>query len=433
MARQQQSSAAMAAARRKLLPAWLWPDSGAISPIPALDGLRAVAVLLVMAFHAWYNAPAMDPGLESIARQQPIWYGQTGVQLFFVLSGFLLFLPYSSWILNGGRRPSALKFYRRRALRVGPAFWAAVLILAAAAPWTLATVGYAVLHLFFIFNFVPHVSGQFDSVFWTMAIEVQFYALMPLLAAVLNKGSRTLGPFPALALFVGACAVISVLSHTVEHRYQLGVITWGLFGRYSLSESLGVFGFGIAASMAYTYLVPRASMRFGAFSLRAIAAAAFAGGALAALVLAMGLGNARLISGQVGLAFGVVYATLLLGLLLGPAVLRAPFEARAVRFIGLISYSLYIWHTVDFRPVSSWLAGQQPGAGRIMVAMALMLIVSVPVAYVSYQLFERPFTSIRRRSHDTQAAQVESETTSPVSTGELVLVPSIAGSAGAGE
>jgi Acyltransferase family len=68
----------------------LWPESGAVSSIPALDGLRAVAVLFVLAFHAWLAAPGFSrPG--DLVFTLPITYGRTGVQLFFVLSGFLLF------------------------------------------------------------------------------------------------------------------------------------------------------------------------------------------------------------------------------------------------------------------------------------------------------------------------------------------------------
>jgi peptidoglycan/LPS O-acetylase OafA/YrhL len=424
------------AGSRRSLRSWLWPDSGAINPIPALDGLRAVAVLLVMAFHAWYNAPGMDPGLESVARQSPIWYGQTGVQLFFVLSGFLLFLPYASWILGRGKRPSALKFYRRRALRVGPAFWAAVLILAAAAPWTVATAAYAVLHLLFVFNFVPNASGRFDSVFWTMAIEVQFYAAMPLIAVIAKRAAERFGVSRAVGLLLAACVVVSALSHTVEHRYgPLGPITWGLFGRYSLSESLAVFAFGITASMLFTYWRAAPRARLAEVPVARLAIAAFAAGVVGALALALGLGNVRLISGEVGLLYGGAYSLALLGLLLGPAVLRKPFEARAVRFIGLISYSLYIWHTVVYRPISAHLASLPVGPTRMAVGMALMLAAAVPVAYVSFLVFERPFTSLRRRSHDAPAAgEAAAEPQSPDSApGSVSFLPPVTAAAAAGE
>src|SRR6185437_11948730 len=83
---------------RQRLRAWLWPENGAINPIPALDGLRALAVVLVLLFHSWSDIP--DGGGLIIApdNPNPLSFGRTGVQLFFVLSGFLLFLPYARWL-----------------------------------------------------------------------------------------------------------------------------------------------------------------------------------------------------------------------------------------------------------------------------------------------------------------------------------------------
>ena len=89
-----------------------------MNAIPALDGLRALAVLLVILFHAWTFVPGyIQPGQN--AADYALFYGKTGVQLFFVLSGFLLFLPYAQWIFGLRERPSTLMFYKRRALRVG--------------------------------------------------------------------------------------------------------------------------------------------------------------------------------------------------------------------------------------------------------------------------------------------------------------------------
>src|SRR5215472_5489881 len=113
----------------------LWPESGAVSPIPALDGLRAVAVLLVMLFHSWWYMPgqnAQGPQQGQFA----INYARTGVPLFFVLSGFLLFLPYARWLFGLRPRPSTWLFYKRRALRIGPAYWVSLVILILVAPLT---------------------------------------------------------------------------------------------------------------------------------------------------------------------------------------------------------------------------------------------------------------------------------------------------------
>jgi peptidoglycan/LPS O-acetylase OafA/YrhL len=75
----------------------------------ALDGLRALAVGLVLLFHAWNQQPDfLVPGQWE--ERYPMYYTRSGVHLFFVLSGFLLFLPYARWLLGRGPRPSAAKF-----------------------------------------------------------------------------------------------------------------------------------------------------------------------------------------------------------------------------------------------------------------------------------------------------------------------------------
>jgi len=89
------------------------------NPIPALDGVRTLAALLVMFFRA-REVMAERSALGVGATVQPIYYLWIGVHLFFVLSGFLLFLPDTRRIQAGRDRPSALLFYKRRFLRIVP-------------------------------------------------------------------------------------------------------------------------------------------------------------------------------------------------------------------------------------------------------------------------------------------------------------------------
>lgn len=127
---------------------FLWPESGAVNAIPALDGLRALAVVLVLVFHAWNDLPGyIQPGQDPY--QYPLNYGRTGVHLFFVLSGFLLFLPYARWMFGIQSRPSTQLFYARRLLRVGPAYWVCLALLALTAPITVSALKDVALHVFF--------------------------------------------------------------------------------------------------------------------------------------------------------------------------------------------------------------------------------------------------------------------------------------------
>src|SRR5690242_20063157 len=98
--------------------------------IRALDGLRALAAFSIVGFHALLFLQFEYTPL-SRAVNHGWYYLSTGVHLFFVLSGFLLFLPYVRALLDGERLPSARRFYQRRALRILPAYWVCLTIMVA--------------------------------------------------------------------------------------------------------------------------------------------------------------------------------------------------------------------------------------------------------------------------------------------------------------
>ncbi|HLZ20930.1 MAG TPA: acyltransferase [Ktedonobacterales bacterium] len=395
------SPAAFARDRRGLRR--LWPESGAISPIPALDGLRAVAVLLTIAYHAWTSIPSAPIGVT--AYRYPINYGRTGVHLFFVLSGFLLFLPYARWLFGLQARPSARLFYRRRALRVGPAYWACLAILTITGPLTAFALLDSALHALFLSNISAQTVGEINSVFWTMAVEVQFYVMLPLLGWLAARLARLLTPIGAgltlfitlLATSIGAEALVRI-----EWVRQLPFYTF-LLGDASLSYWIAIFGCGIACAIMYTYLrqVRPFSTR-AAPALRAVAGVlGIAGVCLALSVTFLPRLHALPLKNE---TFGVAYGLLLFGVLFGPAPLRVPFSARVMRFVGLISYSVYLWHTVILGLIEPHLTSVASFPAHIAIGAALDLLLTLPVAYVSYQLTERPFLKARQRSHDRPAA-----------------------------
>ena len=378
---------------------WLWPDSGAVSSMLALDGVRAAAVCLVIAFHGWSQQPDfLAPGQWK--QQYPMYYTWTGVHLFFVLSGFLLFLPYARWLLAQEPRPSAAKFYKRRALRVGPAYLVCLTILNLAGPHTWAAAKDWLLHTTFLFNFRPASIYSIDGVFWTMAVEVQFYALLPILACIAYWLSRGLGvPAATAALFIGLTAVsfASVAAAKALDPHGDRLLWTGLVGTTSVTYFLSVFGAGIACSVAYTILSQIHRTLIEARRLRRLASGIFIGG--------LGLGIALVFTSSISVSFGrnslfgVVYGSLLFGILFGAPALRRLFELRVVRFMGLISYSLYLWHLVVLTAVAPWLHQVGNSTDRLLLGVATELVGAVPIAYISYMLSERPFIAARRRAH----------------------------------
>jgi len=104
--------------------------------------------------------------------------------------------------------------------------------------------------------------------------------------------------------------------------------------------------------------------------------------------------------------FGVVYAGLLAGVLFGAPILRKPFESRVMRFVGLTSYSFYIWHRVVLHVLAPHLHLLHLSVPlQVVVLFVVGAIASAAVAYGSYQVLERPFISARKQAHEPAPVQ----------------------------
>lgn len=412
---------ALRAPVRARLQAW-WPLSNGRQEIQSLDGLRAVAALSVLFYHAFRSVTdRMTVFGHDVSF---VWYyGQTGVHLFFVLSGFLLFLPYARAMLHGRPLPSARLFYRRRALRILPAYWVcmAVLVLAqlpAFLSWTgLANVA---THIVLIHDDFPAFNRTIENPFWTLAVEWQFYLLLPLMAAAI---ARLVGATRSVLRLVGGVILVIVLALLVRELDAAGQarladwhgglatattlalrITMGSQGKF-----LEVFAVGMLCSVLYVAaseprgLAPRVARRFGVvLAVSGLVAAVF----LARWVFHKSfdvppyflVNRPRDLSTVCGpLLVGLSYGALVLGVLWGGRVLRAPFEMRWLRFLGLISYSLYLWHgPIIFNAAP--LTHQLPAGLQVVGALLVGFLIAAPFAYASYQWVERPFLQRRHRT-----------------------------------
>jgi peptidoglycan/LPS O-acetylase OafA/YrhL len=168
--------------------------------IPEVDAIRFFAIALVVAFHlddyVGREAVGADLGAGGIDfAGRYLGNGNRGVQLFFVLSGFILALPFAGHFLAGRKRPSTRGYYLRRLTRLEPPYVVAMCGLAVAAVviGTLG-VGEAARHLAaslgYVHNLVFGAPSRINGVAWTLEVEVQFYLLAPLLARVFIIQSR---------------------------------------------------------------------------------------------------------------------------------------------------------------------------------------------------------------------------------------------------
>lgn len=167
---------------------WLRLDSGLRQQqiyVGELESLRGLAFFLVFLFHCW-GMSGLHYGEDTPIPMAYFASGNSGVTLFFVLSGFLLSLPWIRHHLNGDHRPSIRNYYLSRALRILPMYYAVLI-------FTLLTHGHpAVLAKASVFGFVGFEAFPFSVVWWTLSTEVQFYIALPLLMSLWcgNRYSR---------------------------------------------------------------------------------------------------------------------------------------------------------------------------------------------------------------------------------------------------
>jgi peptidoglycan/LPS O-acetylase OafA/YrhL len=171
-----------------------------VGEVPFANALRGAAVIAVMLFHYAVFAPTGgDPWIAALARvpwlDAAVRNGWLGVDVFFVLSGFLLVLPWLAHDARGEPAPRALPFYERRFWRLAPAYYVHLAVLFGA---VLPLIGGArlirgdlyvvganvVAHGLFLQDLTPLTSPSLglNGALWTLSIEVEFYALLPLVA-----------------------------------------------------------------------------------------------------------------------------------------------------------------------------------------------------------------------------------------------------------
>lgn len=160
----------------------------ALRRLPALDGLRGLAAISIIATHAGF---ASGRSLRHDVLAAFLGRFDFGVALFFVMSGLLLYRPYVSRSYSGRPDPAVRTFWRRRLVRIMPALWVMVAVTLAIISQRRASVSDWVHYLLLIQVYDHHEVDANLSQLWTLSAELAFYAVLPLLAAVVRRRSRT--------------------------------------------------------------------------------------------------------------------------------------------------------------------------------------------------------------------------------------------------
>jgi peptidoglycan/LPS O-acetylase OafA/YrhL len=384
-------------------------EVGYIAPI---EGLRGVAVLWVVMFHYVVVRAAgfpADPWIRWVdawpATHVMVRHGYLGVDLFFLITGFLLTLPWLRHAADGRAAPPAREFYRRRAHRILPAYYVQLLFLFLICVPLLRDLTYWKTDLaYYLVNFGAHVtmlhyttpitsaSLSLNGALWTLALEAQYYLLLPLVAPLFARA-----PW---ASATAACAIAIAwrwlaqhdLAPLVDFEMAIGA-AWNL-PEATIRHLIGTQLPAYLAHFAVGILAGRAWLRWRtAAPGRAASAAWLAAAGAAVFVLyrmhapgGVWLGDFNWV--LIPLAMGVAMVALVST---GTAVARPLLANPPLMFVGRTSYSVYLYH---LPLLLLWNRFAPPDLGWLSLPLYLALVLAV--AWASWNWVERRYMASGR-------------------------------------
>lgn len=402
---------------------------------PLFDSLRGFAALSVLVFHVAGFAVLFGGSIpwpvEGLAAHLNV-----GVTFFFVLSAFLLYRPFVAARVSGRDRPAFSGYAKRRFLRIAPAYWAALTVTAIVPGMSGAFSGnwwvyYGLLQELPIYTRVgtcAEISYRCGiPPTWTLAVEVMFYALLPVFVLILARIGRSRRTRSWLVPELAAISVLALVSLPIQSQLPVS----GLMHAINYSPfGMGLwFALGLGVASVSVWAEDRISEPewVGLIRTRPWIPLGIGAGLYVALSLFVLESNplANVAFRNVNLymvefvAFGVIALLVVLPAVFGRQgegryrwILRHPLST----WLGLISYGIFLWHfpaiilLIDIGAPDWW------PQMSFAVLLAGTLAITIPCAAVSYYAIERPIMRWSRRSSIQRPDEGVSPTLEPVTT-----------------
>lgn len=365
---------------------------------PLFDGLRSVAAVTILIYHAGSLSGYVQFG------RLGAWVTNlnVGVTIFFVISGFLLYRPYVRARLAGNNGPSVGRFYRRRLLRIVPAYWVALTLLSIY-PGSPATFeDWPRFYLFLqIYTPSPPREGLFQA--WSLCVEMSFYLLLPFYAAFIGRCLRVRSAAARLWSEIALLVLLSIASGFATYAWSSGATSPLVQG---LPRFMFWFALGMGLALVSAWFAQQDQQPNWVVALRRRSWRCWA----LAVVLFFVLGALTQVPDD-GFSFGPKVALLqwaLGGLIAFLVVLPAALGGasrsagarvllwRPVVWLGLISYGLFLWQAGPLLVIfdQRWISSGH-WAARFAEFAALAIAMTIPLAALSYYLVERPFLRLK--------------------------------------
>jgi len=392
-------------------------------PFPLLDGYRAMAAFMVLTTHVAFNTgeiltPVIGPVLGRM---------DFGVTLFFLLSGFLLYRPWARAAMVDAPGPALGGYALRRAARILPAYWVMVaftlLLLPEIQPvrWEAWPVHLGMLHIY-----IPGFTLEGLTQTWSLATEVAFYALLPLLAWLAGRRGRG-NPDASARFQLGTLALVVLLSWVFTILRVSGALGTTTITGYWLPGFLDWFALGMAAAILQVRLGMPTPPRW-MLSVRQVAQATgwclLIAGGLAIIATTPIAGPLTFDPAEPNSLFikhvlyGVIAAFLLLPGFLGVGDSHNPVPQHSwwaqalaspvVTYLGTISYGVFLWHLVLLRLIQNSL-GFEVFTGGFWIVWPLVVLASIAVASASWLILEKPILGWAHRVTPGEGAAIGPE------------------------
>lgn len=317
-------------------------DSESTPHLEVLDGLRGFAIVLVVLAHSFmtHYRPAFSVGPVSIGFEPLVLGGGAlGVELFFFLSGFVLFLPYARAALGLRERPTLGRFIDRRFIKIVPSYLIAVLLVAYLFTQDAAVVQnrffHILTHVLFINPWWHSTIFSIDGAFWSIGVEVQFYVIFPLLALAMSQ--RPLATYLAML--------------AVGEGFRLWLQATGrnqdFFWVCQLPAQIDLFGLGMFSAylfVKYGKHLPNRSAIATSVALVALAVWIVLVNQFAKISETGKFGVHDAWQNDHRLIVGWLIALIALGSLFGARWWRLVLANPVLVWLSVISYNLYLWH-----------------------------------------------------------------------------------------
>jgi len=364
-----------------------------------IESLRAIAALGVMEGHIFGQAHLWGPTVKEGLRHRVLLGGGFGVYLFFVLSGYLLYWPFARRALAGDGALSLGRYARNRALRILPLYFVVLVTLMVAVEgggsldrwWRFAL---------FAENFSTRTFASVDGAMWSLVVELHFYALLPLIAFGVHRLARG-----SLKRAAGCLAVLGLAAFGLRlATFQLAAAPDPLL-RYSIPSLFGFFATGMLLALLRLEWERRPPRRLKGWLGHSDVWLAAAAGVW--LVIFWRYDLEPLAAVACFLMIGACVLPLRAGRLM------SVLQWRVLAGIGVISYSLYLWHL----PIVLNLAETSWAPKTFLPMLVLVGGLCIVVAMASYRLVEAPFLGLRRRWAGSAPGPQKSPLPTPTSAG----------------